>query len=110
MITIFTATTYSIDWITTNIEIDSRAITPLSGKGSIYERYEEDCKKNGQIPIPKQTLSQKLVISFALSHQITLLKKRKRDGIVFEGIRLKKCQQEPLPQKDPKEKQLATQP
>jgi hypothetical protein len=69
MTTIFTATRYAIYWITNNMETDSRAITALSGKGSIYERYEEDCEKNGQIPIPKQTMSQQIAMSFALSHQ-----------------------------------------
>ena len=46
MTTIFTATTYAIDWIANNIEIDSRAITALSGKRFICEKYEENCKKN----------------------------------------------------------------
>jgi hypothetical protein len=71
----------------------------LSGKGSIYERYEEDCEKNGQIHIPKQTMSQKIGMSFAISQQMTILKRRRRDG-----IRLKKRQQ------DQKKKQLAAQP
>ena len=113
MTTTFTATSYAICWITNNIETDSRAITLLSGKGSIYERYDEDCEKNRQIPIPKQTTSQQIGMSFALSHQLAIVKKRRRDEIVLEGIRLTKRQQELPSQKNPpscKEKQLSAYP
>lgn len=83
----FTKTTFAEQWIITNVEIDARGVTKLSGEYGLYCLYEADCYEAKMPPISRIAFSKKIE-NFVRTRSFAFIKRSARGGVLFEGVRL----------------------